>query len=228
MRRGSVKPRVTYANAMSSIAVFLALGGVGYAATSLPANSVGSTQLKSGSVTNSKLANATITQSKLSAATIASLKGQKGDTGATGVKGNTGDPGPKGDSGIAGHIYVIAARSTFTTNHVASTEILQGAGHMSGVTDSGGNATGTQATFTLDRNVDGCAVTGGTSSTDYAIAPTGAFQPSISIPVAGDLVATGPSIAATSGTAVRVSFDSWLPSTLERTGNYKILVVCPD
>jgi hypothetical protein len=40
---------------ISLIALFVALGGTTYAATSLPANSVGTTQLKNGAVTASKL-----------------------------------------------------------------------------------------------------------------------------------------------------------------------------
>ena len=40
---------------VSLLALFFALGGVGYAATQLPANSVGSAQLKNGSVGNWKL-----------------------------------------------------------------------------------------------------------------------------------------------------------------------------
>ena len=40
---------------VSFAALFVALGGVGYAATQLPANSVGSAQLKNGSVGNWKL-----------------------------------------------------------------------------------------------------------------------------------------------------------------------------
>jgi hypothetical protein len=39
------------------IALFAALGGVGWAATQLPANSVGTAQLQNASVTNHKLLN---------------------------------------------------------------------------------------------------------------------------------------------------------------------------
>jgi hypothetical protein len=47
--------RPSAALVVSFVALFVALGGVGYAATQLPANSVGSTQLKNGSVGNWKL-----------------------------------------------------------------------------------------------------------------------------------------------------------------------------
>jgi hypothetical protein len=45
---------------ISLIALFVALGGTTYAATSLPKNSVGTTQLKSGAVTPPKVARKTI------------------------------------------------------------------------------------------------------------------------------------------------------------------------
>ena len=48
-------PRATFANVVSCLALFVALGGVSYAATSLPTNSVGTKQIKSGSVDNSKV-----------------------------------------------------------------------------------------------------------------------------------------------------------------------------
>jgi hypothetical protein len=116
-----MKPRLTYANVTSSIALFVALGGVSYAATTLPANSVGTTQLKDtavintkikdSAITSSKIADSTITSQKLNADTINFLKGQKGDqglrglTGSQGVKGDTGavgPVGPKGDTGAVG------------------------------------------------------------------------------------------------------------------------------
>ncbi len=46
---------LTYSNVVATLALFLAVGGVSYAAVSLAPNSVGSTQLRSGSVTGSKL-----------------------------------------------------------------------------------------------------------------------------------------------------------------------------
>jgi hypothetical protein len=47
--------RPTYSEVMSTLALFIALGGTSYAVTSLPANSVGTSQLKSASVTGAKL-----------------------------------------------------------------------------------------------------------------------------------------------------------------------------
>jgi len=52
MRLGSA---VTYANVLSTVAVFIALGGASYAAISVPANSVGTAQIRKGAVTLPKL-----------------------------------------------------------------------------------------------------------------------------------------------------------------------------
>ncbi|MBS1861108.1 MAG: hypothetical protein JSS68_05285, partial [Actinobacteria bacterium] len=44
------RPRLTYANVVSTICLFLLLGGAAWAASSLPRNSVGTRQLKNGAV----------------------------------------------------------------------------------------------------------------------------------------------------------------------------------
>jgi hypothetical protein len=87
IRRG-----LTFANVTSLLALFVALGGASYAATKLPAHSVGATQLKSKS----------ITLDKISTAARTALKGARGPAGPIGPAGAAGAPGPKGDPGAAG------------------------------------------------------------------------------------------------------------------------------
>ena len=55
-----LRARLTYANAMSTIALFVALGGVSYAATQLPPGSVGTKQLRDKAVTGRKVATSTL------------------------------------------------------------------------------------------------------------------------------------------------------------------------
>jgi hypothetical protein len=62
--RDSITRRFSYANVMATVAVFLALGGVGYAIT-IPSNSVGTRQLKRGAVTNSRIADNAINARKI-------------------------------------------------------------------------------------------------------------------------------------------------------------------
>lgn len=101
MRR--ITDHLTYANVMSTVAVFVALGGVSYAAVTLPKNSVGNTQLKQNAVTSAKIRNGTIQKADL--APGVSSVGPAGPTGATGpagAEGKAGAAGPKGDTGAAG------------------------------------------------------------------------------------------------------------------------------
>jgi len=57
MRTVPDKPRLTYANVMSTVALFIALGGASYAASgALAPGSVGTRQLRNGAVTPPKLA----------------------------------------------------------------------------------------------------------------------------------------------------------------------------
>jgi hypothetical protein len=83
-----LRGKLTYANVVATIALFVALaGGTAFAATQmLPKNSVGPKQLRKDAVTPAKLAPATTTR----------LTGPKGATGSQGPKGDTGSQGPSG------------------------------------------------------------------------------------------------------------------------------------
>lgn len=59
MRR--FRPRLTYANVTATLALFIALGGSGYAAITLPRNSVGNRQLRRDAVSASKIRPGAIT-----------------------------------------------------------------------------------------------------------------------------------------------------------------------
>ena len=50
-----LRPEITFANVVSCLALFVALGSGAYAATHLPKNSVGTKQLKGGAVTKQKV-----------------------------------------------------------------------------------------------------------------------------------------------------------------------------
>jgi hypothetical protein len=64
-----MRPRLTYANVMATIAVFIALGGSAYA-FHLGKNSVGSKQLKKNAVTTAKVKNEAITAAKVKKGTL--------------------------------------------------------------------------------------------------------------------------------------------------------------
>src|SRR5689334_5746845 len=90
-------PKLSFANVTSLIALFVALGGTGYAAVTLPRNSVGSAQIRSRAVGSSELKTKAVTSrairsrsvtlSKLSVSARASLKGATGPIGPQGPVG---------------------------------------------------------------------------------------------------------------------------------------------
>ncbi len=57
----NLRARLSYANVMATVAVFLALGGGAYAATQLKKNSVGTKQLKNNAVTGEKVKDGSLT-----------------------------------------------------------------------------------------------------------------------------------------------------------------------
>ena len=81
-------PKPTYANVMSTVAVFIALGGTSYAVASLPKNSVGDRQLKNNAVTSEKIKDGAVTAADLAPGAVQS--------GPRGPRGADGAPGPAG------------------------------------------------------------------------------------------------------------------------------------
>jgi hypothetical protein len=107
------------------LALFVALGGTSYAATSLSAGSVGTRQLRDQAVRTSKLADGAVNSEKVQNHSLlasdfqagqlprgpagargatgpAGPQGLTGVTGLPGLKGDTGAPGAKGDTGAPG------------------------------------------------------------------------------------------------------------------------------
>src|SRR5689334_19528255 len=107
LRRG-----FSYANVASTLALFIALGGTGYAAYSLPRNSVGSrelrphsvgrSELRTGAVSSASVRDGSLTTKDLSPSARAALSGKQGPPGLSGAKGDTGPAGPTGLTGPPG------------------------------------------------------------------------------------------------------------------------------
>lgn len=88
------------------LALFIVLGGVSYAAATLPTNSVGSKQIKKGAVNSSKVKDSSLLASDFKAGQIPAgpigatgPKGDRGPKGDNGAKGLQGDKGPEGEPG---------------------------------------------------------------------------------------------------------------------------------
>src|SRR6185312_451281 len=75
-------PRASFANVMSCLALFVALGGASYAAVSLPNNSVGAKQIKRAAIDNSKVKKGSLLKSSFKSGQL-----PKGARGLKGVKG---------------------------------------------------------------------------------------------------------------------------------------------
>src|SRR3954471_13151364 len=91
------RKHMKFANVISVLALFIAMGGTGYAALKLPKNSVGSKQIKKNAITSTKVKNGSLTNRDFAAGQLPAgaqvaqgLPGAKGDKGAKGDTGNTG------------------------------------------------------------------------------------------------------------------------------------------
>ena len=91
-----IRRRLTYANVIATLALFLALNVGAYAAIKIPPNSVGPAQLK----------NKAVTPKKVSPAAVKLFRGKKGVQGSPGAKGL---PGPAGAQGPGGTAVAFAA-----------------------------------------------------------------------------------------------------------------------
>ncbi|MBS1880493.1 MAG: hypothetical protein JST31_13340 [Actinobacteria bacterium] len=69
-----VRPRLTYANVVSTVALVIAVGGASaFAATHLAQNSVGPRQLRRNAVTNAKIKNGAVTGAKIKLSTLGTV-----------------------------------------------------------------------------------------------------------------------------------------------------------
>jgi len=111
-------PRVSYASVTATLALFLSVGGVSYAATALPRDSVGTPQLRDGAVDSAKIKDGALQYEDFGfgqiPAGLAGPRGPKGERGARGpkgAKGITGVAGAKGETGAAGATSVVVRSS---------------------------------------------------------------------------------------------------------------------
>ena len=98
--RGAIGQHLTYANVISTLCLFLVLGGTSYAAVTLKKNQVRSVHIKDGQVRSKDVRNRSLLAVDFAPGQLTA--GPKGDTGASGPAGATGPAGPAGKDGAAG------------------------------------------------------------------------------------------------------------------------------
>jgi len=97
MSRGPHTRRPSASLVVATVALFVALGGAGYAVVSLPRNSVGTPQLKNSAVNSAKVRDRSLLARDFKAGQL-----PRGNTGPQGLPGPVGAPGPAGAQGSAG------------------------------------------------------------------------------------------------------------------------------
>lgn len=83
----NLRNRLSYANVIATIALFVALGGSSYAAVTLSRNSVGSAQIRTGGVGSSEVRNRSLKTADLSLTARRALRGAAGQAGPAGAAG---------------------------------------------------------------------------------------------------------------------------------------------
>ena len=113
MRHPEFRSRLSFANVISLIALFVALGGTGYAAVKLPRNSVGASQIKTNAVASSEVKNGALRLVDFRASELIAMSGLPGMKGEKGDKGDKGDQGERGLQGPSPGLQLIARRADF-------------------------------------------------------------------------------------------------------------------
>lgn len=99
-----LRNRLTYANVMATLALFVALGGGSYAAVNLQRNSVGPRHLKANAVSSPK-----VDDGSLRSRDFASGQLPQGEQGPPGLQGPPGPPGADGSADSAAQVLAKLA-----------------------------------------------------------------------------------------------------------------------
>jgi hypothetical protein len=101
MRR--VSGRLTYANVMATLAMFIAVGGASaFAASQLGKNSVGAKQIRTGAVRSAEVKDRSLLAKDFKSGQLPTGgNGEVGTKGAPGSQGEPGKPGPQGPGAIS-------------------------------------------------------------------------------------------------------------------------------
>jgi hypothetical protein len=97
-----LRRRLTYSNVLASLALFIALGGTGYAAAMITGRNVKDGSLTGRDIRDGSIATKDLARSVSQQNTSNSSTGVPGPAGPAGPRGNDGAPGKDGANGAAG------------------------------------------------------------------------------------------------------------------------------
>jgi hypothetical protein len=171
--------RLTYANVVATLALFIALGGASYAAIKIPKNSVGTKHIKKGAITADKIRNGAIGTGKIRNGSLTEddfdevPEGEEGPAGADGRDGFDGLDGPQGPVGPPGSSaqpwVVVNADGTPARG---SADVTTDHGPAPGtytVSFAAGDLSGCGFLATLDGAAGSVAANGGTAADDVEV-----------------------------------------------------------
>lgn len=146
--------RLSYANVVATLALFVALGSSSYAALKLAPGSVGNKELRNGAVTSQKVKKGSLQARDFKAGQLprgaSGPQGPKGAVGPQGAPGLQGPAGPQGDKGDTGQ-----SATALWARIKSDGTLLAG----SGVTAVTRNGIG-KYMVTFSQNLDRCAYIG--------------------------------------------------------------------
>jgi hypothetical protein len=125
---GRIRTRLTYANTVATLALFLALGGSSYAALSVTGKNVKNSSLTGKDVKNSSLGTADVKNGVLLAGDFKSGQLPQGAQGPQGPQGPQGVQGPQGDDGLQGPAGTARAYANVRTTCAVTCNIENSTG----------------------------------------------------------------------------------------------------
>ena len=145
-----LRSRLTYANLMATIAVFVALGGTSYGVAT---GSIGSREIKNNSIRSKDVHDNQLRSRDVRNFSLLSKDFKPGQlpSGPTGATGPTGPRGPQGSTGISGLERVVGSSSFDSdSSKLAFAECPAGKQVISGGYDVTGGKTGNPPDEKLD------------------------------------------------------------------------------
>ncbi len=183
-RLSRLRKRLSFANVVSMIALFVALGGTSYAATTLASNSVGKGQIRANAVGKSEAAPNSIGKSEIGTSAVGRSEIATDGVAASEIKKNAIDSDEIADGGLQAADLSDAAKAAINGVKVHSTVTsagAQSAGNAKAVTKPAGTGV-----YSVDLGFDGSAcqysaTVTGTSAGLATVTPDGTTKNLVSV-----------------------------------------------